>query len=265
LVEEEADFEFTGLVNSIDPWVVAGIGFDVDAFTVIDEGIEVDSLVRVQGQILEDGAWLATSITLLDDDTEITVTFVGRVDSMEPWIVSGIMLATDDDTEIGEGIVLSDTVRVTAVILADGTFLAISIELIDDDTFPVGCFTIAAPVIGISGDEVTLEGLPAITLNDDIEVEGDLATNSIIIITLCVNEDGTITVINIIVIYNVPLPPTIPPGGGDDDDDGGNQGGSVTICHIPPGNPNARHTITVDWPAWVNAHQGHGDTLGPCN
>jgi hypothetical protein len=36
-----------------------------------------------------------------------------------------------------------------------------------------------------------------------------------------------------------------------------------TICHIPPGNPNAAHTITVGLPA-VEAHLAHGDTEGPC-
>lgn len=36
------------------------------------------------------------------------------------------------------------------------------------------------------------------------------------------------------------------------------------ICHIPPGNPNAAHTITVGEPA-VEAHLKHGDTLGPCS
>lgn len=37
----------------------------------------------------------------------------------------------------------------------------------------------------------------------------------------------------------------------------------VTICHIPPGNPGNAKTITVGASA-VNAHLGHGDTLGPC-
>jgi len=257
LVEEESDFEFTGIVNSIDPWIVAGIGFEVDEFTAIDEGIEVDSLVHVQGQILADGTWLATSIALLDEETEITVIFVGTVDSIDPWIVSGISLETDDDTEIEPGIGVSDTVQVTAVILPDGTFLAKTIVLIDDDTFPLGCFTIATTVIGISGSVVTLEGLPAITLDDDIEVEGDLAPNTIIIITLCVSEDGTITIITIIVISNVTLPPTLPPGGGDDDDDGGNSD-KVTICH------KGRNTLTVAQAA-LGGHLGHGDTIGACN
>lgn len=37
----------------------------------------------------------------------------------------------------------------------------------------------------------------------------------------------------------------------------------VTICHIPPGNPSKRRTLTIGASAWA-AHQGHGDTLGAC-
>ena len=38
---------------------------------------------------------------------------------------------------------------------------------------------------------------------------------------------------------------------------------NVTICHIPPGNPENAHTIVVDASA-VPAHLDHGDTLGEC-
>ena len=37
----------------------------------------------------------------------------------------------------------------------------------------------------------------------------------------------------------------------------------VTICHIPPGNPSKRNTITIGASAWP-AHQAHGDTQGAC-
>jgi hypothetical protein len=47
---------------------------------------------------------------------------------------------------------------------------------------------------------------------------------------------------------------------GDDSDDGVEK---VTICHIPPGNPDHAHTITVGAPA-VSAHLAHGDTLDAC-
>jgi peptidoglycan hydrolase-like protein with peptidoglycan-binding domain len=39
---------------------------------------------------------------------------------------------------------------------------------------------------------------------------------------------------------------------------------NVLICHIPGGNVSKRHTIAVGGPA-VQAHLGHGDTLGRCD
>lgn len=53
----------------------------------------------------------------------------------------------------------------------------------------------------------------------------------------------------------VALPPAPAQGGGVE---------KVTICHIPPGNPENAHTITVGAPA-VEAHvMLHGDTIGEC-
>jgi hypothetical protein len=46
----------------------------------------------------------------------------------------------------------------------------------------------------------------------------------------------------------------------------GSSGGGekqMTICHIPPGNPAKKVTITVGESAWP-AHQAHGDTEGAC-
>ncbi|NTX50552.1 hypothetical protein [Myxococcus sp. CA039A] len=59
-------------------------------------------------------------------------------------------------------------------------------------------------------------------------------------------------------------------GSGDTGD--GNEGGSggvfnpakIDICHIPPGNPDNAHTISVGAPA-LTAHLKHGDTLGACD
>lgn len=48
----------------------------------------------------------------------------------------------------------------------------------------------------------------------------------------------------------------------EDDDDHGKKE-KITICHIPPGNPNNAHEINVSGNA-KNAHMAHGDTLGEC-
>ena len=37
----------------------------------------------------------------------------------------------------------------------------------------------------------------------------------------------------------------------------------VTVCHVPPGNPENAHNITISVNA-LPAHLAHGDTVGPC-
>jgi hypothetical protein len=68
------------------------------------------------------------------------------------------------------------------------------------------------------------------------------------------------------------IPPPPPPGDDDDDDDDCDdslcpnwcQGGKTTICHVPPGNPDNAHTITIGNSA-VEAHfRNHDDYCGPC-
>ena len=44
---------------------------------------------------------------------------------------------------------------------------------------------------------------------------------------------------------------------------GGSGEQKMTICHIPPGNPSKARTLEIGSSAWP-AHQGHGDTEGPC-
>ena len=50
-------------------------------------------------------------------------------------------------------------------------------------------------------------------------------------------------------------------GAGDDDRD---ERENVVVCHMPPGNPNRRRTITVGETA-LEAHIAHGDQLGECD
>lgn len=252
LAEEfEHTFEFSGEVQSMEPWQVSGIAFETDEQTQVGDDIEVGSRVRVEGLVLEDGTWLAREITLLDDEAQ-RFEFIARVSAIDPWVIGGVSIATDEDTEIEEGIEVDDLVRVKGRVLEDGTLLAESIERVDE---PVGCLDIVTVVVRIEGDTITLENGETIELPDDVEIDGELNLNAVIIIHICMDEDGEITVVTIVVIVQpappAPNPPSPP------------NAGSVTICHIPPGNPSNQHTITVGQGA-VGGHLGHGDTLGPC-
>ena len=44
---------------------------------------------------------------------------------------------------------------------------------------------------------------------------------------------------------------------------GPKEGPKITICHIPPGNPDNAHSITISINA-LPAHLAHGDSEGAC-
>lgn len=251
---ETPDFEFTGVVENMDPWMVSGIAFETREWTEIDAEIAVGDQVKVSGTIMEDGTWVATEIELFTEEG-LYLEFVGTVDSMDPWIVNGFPLVVDENTLIEDEITEGDVVKVEALILPDGTWLAVEIELVEVLEEGQGCMTLTAVVVGINGDQIELNNWPAISIGD-YEIEGDIQVGTVIAIVACTADDGTITIINIIIIFQpLPTPPPPPP------DDGGNEGGTVTICH-KPGKIN--RTMTLPQSA-LNGHLGHGDTMGPCN
>jgi len=122
-----------------------------------------------------------------------------------------------------------------------------------------GCFTVHTRITTINGTQITLANWPTITLDDGIQVDGNLVPDSTIAVNICLGDDGTVVVVNIIVIQVV-IDTTPWPGDGDQNDGGesDNGGGNrVTICH------KGRNTLTIS-ESGLNGHLGHGDTLGPC-
>ncbi len=263
---EAATFEFTGLVESMNPWVVAGIALATDEWTEIDTAVEPGSRVNVEGIILADGTWLATAINLLrgdgdgdgEDDNEIVLRFTGIVESTEPWVVSGITLWVTSDSHIADGVVAGSLVQVVARLAGDGRWEIVWIRPLLPPT--TGCFTIHTRITGVNGRQLVLTNWPALTLQDGVAVEGNLAPNSTIALNICLGDEGTVIIVNIIVIQ-VMINTTPGSGnGGGHDNNGGEGGGNsrITICH------NNRNTLTVSESA-LNGHLSHGDTLGPCS
>jgi hypothetical protein len=276
--DEEREFELTGYVESIAPWVVAGIHFETSDWTEIEAGIQVGDRVRVTGRVLEDGTWMAAEIERLDDDEMTPVVFVGMVTSIDPWVVSGISLTVNDETAIEGDVSVGDLVKVEARVLPDGTWLATKITPVD--RWGLGCVRISAVVVRVGTDQIELLGGLTIPIDGDVAVVGELAVNSIVVIIVCVDADGTVHVLSIIVIWQpapvlltptatltptVTLTPTAtspPPTPTSPPPSPAPRGGDkVTICHKP--NSKNPRTITISRSA-LQAHLDHGDTIGPC-
>jgi len=250
--ESSSEFQFSGKVEDTNPWKVAGISFETTEQTAIEEGIQVGDLVKVEGLILADGTWQATEITRIDEPLRFE--FVGDVESLDPWVVAGVDLTVDDKTQIEEGIAVGDTVKVEGRILEDGTWLAEEITLAEEG---LGCTNVPVVVESVEDGQITLADGQVISLDQVGEVEGDLKVASVIIIQTCVQADGSIVIVSIIVIYQLDELPTALPTSE------GATGQKVTICHLPSGDEDKAHTLVVDESA-VPAHLAHGDTLGAC-
>jgi hypothetical protein len=251
----------------MDPWSVSGIEFDTDAWTEIDPEIGQGSLVQVEGQILEDGTWLASEISLREEEDlgeGMVIEFVGRITGMDPWRVSGIPLQVDDGTKIKGNARLGVRVRVKAVVLPEGVLLAKEIKAVGF-AYGHGCLNFSLIVAEVDDVQIRLTNGLVIPL-DSVQIAGEIAPGSVIVLQACVQENGKITFVDVILVYQLdpdavvllPVPPppepAQPPQAPTGTDD-------VIICH-KPGTP-AEQTKVISASA-LQSHLDHGDTMGPC-
>ena len=245
-------FNVTGELESTDPWSVAGVSLETNEATQIDEDLQNGDLVLVQGFILEDGTWLATSIEQAEEQIDPIIILIGKVDSVDPWVVNGIELNVTEGTEIQEGITSGMYVQVEILLLSDGTWEVLRIIPIGDPEDEAECTTVVVNVEGIEGNNIQLSGWPEITLGEDVKIEGSieaLSPGQVVVAVVCPSEDGQIIIVQLIIQ--------------DEDNEGipseGNE--KVLVCHKP--DKKGGHTISIASPA-VPAHLAHGDTLGSC-
>jgi hypothetical protein len=231
--KEERRFEFTGAIQSMAPWKVAGISFETRSWSHIDAGLKVGDQVRVEGTIQADGTWVAAEIMLVANFAEPHLIFIGVVISKDPWIVGGLAFKTTAETIIGADITPGMLVWVEAKLLSDGTWQAIRIQPVKTTLiwFP-GCFKVNAVLISLKGKQIQFADWP------------------LVVLVICFGKSMTLEIISITLI--TPIPSTPEETGTD----------RVLICHKPDQKKGGK---TMSLPrAALQGHLGHGDTLGPC-
>ncbi len=180
-------FEFTGLVQQIGTtaWTISGAKVAITGTTQIEAGLQVGSLVKVEGHILPDGTWLADEIKLASE-FENRFEFSGIVQSIAPWMVSGITFTTTEQTEIDAGIKIGDRVKVEGRVLADGTWLAEEVRLLDNQPLAfefIGQVTSIHPWI-VSG--ITF------TVNSSTTIESGIVVGDRVRVTGIVQPNGSL-------------------------------------------------------------------------
>jgi hypothetical protein len=255
-VAGESTFELVGPLEGMNPWVIAGTTVETNESTQIAEGLQVGDLVRVRGTILEAGTWLAYSIEPAEEQIDPIIVLIGRVDSVDPWVVNGITLNVTADTIITGDITPGTLVRVEILLLEDGTWEVLSITPLGNVTETEGCISVVATVVSVSENEIQFLGWPSLPLGSDVTIENEqgetgvvLSPDQDVLVVLC-PSDGQIVIVQIIVIVTTPPDQGETPGGVE----------KVLVCHKPDKNP---HTLSIPQSA-VPAHLAHGDTLGPC-
>lgn len=195
-------FDLTGIVESLTPWQVAGASFEVDEGTEIDEGIVVGEMVAVSGIVQADGKWLAGRITRLDPAQRLSFQFFGLVTRTRPWTVRGVALTVNDATVIKGDPKAGQMAKVKGWILPDGTWLATEIKRTGWHKGQLGCFLATAVVRSVQTDRLVLLSGQTVWLTK-AELVGQPKEASIVWYERCVDGQGTLFTVSIVVIYQL--------------------------------------------------------------
>lgn len=253
-----SSFDLIGRLDSTEPWKVAARPLQRNEATQITPGLQAGDMVRVRGNVLEDGTWLAHSIEPAEGQTGQSINIVGEVTSTDPLVVNGTTFNVTTDTVVSGDVESGTLVRVDVLPLEDGTWEVIGVAPQNDLPATDGCTTVSATVVSVNGNEIQFLGWPAtVTVEGDGQPDNDddgvdltnLQPGQQVLVVLCAAENDQVVITNITVLDD--------DGNTDDADDGE----KVLICHKP--DKKGGHTISVSSSA-VPAHLGHGDRMGAC-
>jgi len=182
-----SNFRFAGILTSMgtDIWIISGIKVTIGVSTTLNGDFAVGNPVVAEGVIKADGTWLASSIDLVTPEG-YHFEFIGVVQSLNPWTVSGVSFDTAAWTEIDADIKVGDNVRVTGTINADGVWVAEQIERLD--TEHATSFDFFGPVLSMNPWNV--RGI-TLTVDSRTTIKGDITVGEMVKVTGWILTDGT--------------------------------------------------------------------------
>ena len=164
---------------------VTGVATSTPAPTEVPQ----EALLRLENGAIEvrqeTGNWIPVG-------GETTFEITGALESIDPWMVTGNTFATRDSTQIDEGLEVGDLVRVKGLILEDGTWLASSIERVEEQTNP----TIILVGVVTSVDPWVVNGI-TLNVTTDTVINGEINPGMIVRVEILLLDDGTWDVISI--------------------------------------------------------------------
>jgi len=177
---------YLGIIISMLACMAIGLGSsNVDAGTLqIDNGS-----IEVKGQ---NGEWMPIA-------GASTFELVGELKSMNPWVVAGTTLETNEITQIEDGLQVGDLVHVKGTVLEGGKWVAYSIERAEEQTNPSPTIVFIGKVT--STDPWVVNGI-TLHVTADTVITGTITIGMLVRVEVLLLEDGTWEVISIAPLGN---------------------------------------------------------------
>ena len=141
-----------------------------------------DGIVEVK---MDNGDWVPVA-------GKATFDLVGKLESADPWTVSGKTFTTNETTKIEEGLQVGDLVRVRGTVLDDNTWVAYSIERVEQQTDPI----IVLVGVVASIDPWVVNGI-TLNVTADTDIQGGIKVGMIVRVAILLQSDGTWEVMSI--------------------------------------------------------------------
>jgi hypothetical protein len=123
-----------------------------------------------------------------------TFELVGALKSMNPWVVAGTNLETNETTTIQDGLQVGDLVRVKGTIVEGGKWVAYSIERVEEQANPSSTIVIVGKVT--STDPWVVNGI-TLNVTADTVITGNITAGMLVRVEILLSEDGTWEVLSI--------------------------------------------------------------------